>query len=119
MKRVLILFLAGLLMACSPRLAPPQITARAEYLYGEGFSSDTLSLQRDWWRLFGDTTLNRLVERALAHNRNLQVALSRIEETRHNLAMMRASFLPDIGLALSAEGNYTKATKTTRQYVAE
>lgn len=119
MKRVLILFLAGLLMACSPRLAPPQITARAEYLYGEGFSSDTLSLQRDWWRLFGDTTLNRLVERALAHNRNLQVALSRIEETRHNLAVVRASFLPDVGVTLSAEGNYTKATKTTQQYAAE
>lgn len=114
-ERTLILCIM-LLTACSPRLIPPSVTARVEYLYGENFTTDSLYLPDRWWQLFGDTTLNRLVDRALAQNRDLQVALSKIEETRYNLAVVRSEFLPDLGLSLSAEGNYTRETKIAQQY---
>ena len=70
MKRILII-LIGLcsFSSCSPRLVVPEVAVRRDYLYGEDFKQDSLSLPLDWWRLFGDTTLNRLVERALDSER--------------------------------------------------
>lgn len=112
---LLILLVAG----CSPRLHAPRVTARAEYLYGDNFSRDSLFVPTAWWQLFGDTTLNRLVEQALAHNRNLRVAASRVEEARQLLTVVRSEYLPAFGGALSAEGSYNRATKITQQYAAE
>ena len=88
MKRLFVLlFSLVTLWSCSPRLVAPEVTVRRDYLYGEGFEQDSLSLPLDWWRLFGDTTLNRLVDRALDYNRNLYVAASRIEQARLNLLL--------------------------------
>lgn len=120
MKRLFVLlFSLVTLWSCSPRLVAPEVTVRRDYLYGEGFEQDSLSLPLDWWRLFGDTTLNRLVDRALDYNRNLYVAASRIEQARLNLAAARSQFLPSLGVALSAEGDYDRATKITQQYATE
>ena len=120
MKRLFaLLFSLVTLWSCLPRLVAPEVTVRRDYLYGEGFEQDSLSLPLDWWRLFGDTTLNRLVDRALDYNRNLYVAASRIEQARLNLAAARSQFLPSLGVALSAEGDYDRATKITQQYATE
>lgn len=121
MKRPLsfIPLLMLLAMGCSPYLQAPQVTARSNYLYGEEFSKDSISLPSSWWQLFGDTTLNRLVEKALNHNRNLRLAASRVEEARQMLTVARAEYLPTVGAALSAEGNYNHSTKITQQYAAE
>ena len=120
MKRIFATLISLItLWSCSPRLVAPEVTARRHYLYGEGFEQDSLSLPLDWWRWFGDTTLNSLVERALDYNRNLYVAASRIEQARLNLAAVRSQFLPSLGVALSAEGDYERATKITQQYAAE
>ena len=116
MKRIFAILISLItLWSCSPHLVAPEVTARRHYLYGEGFEQDSLSLPLDWWRWFGDTTLNSLVERALDYNRNLYVAASRIEQARLNLAAARSQFLPSLGVALSAEGDYERATKITQQ----
>lgn len=118
MKRSLIyLSLLLLLGSCSPRLVPPQVTLRSDYLYGERFAQDSLYVPLDWWRMFGDSTLNSLVERALSQNRDLAVATSRIEQARLNLAAARAEYLPSFAFSLSTEESYNRATKITQQYV--
>ena len=78
--------------ACTPRFYPPKVDVPDGYLYGEGFPRDTAALASDWWRLFGDTVLDNLVQRALENNRDVAVAASRVEEARQNLGVVRAQF---------------------------
>ena len=107
------------LAACTPKFYPPQVTVPDSYLYGEGFSQDTTRFGSSWWELFGDTTLNRLVERALENNRDAAVAASRVEEARLNLGAVRARFLPQIGIGASAEGSYSSPTGIVQSYAVE
>lgn len=112
-------FLSLILMlssSCAPRLLAPQTPVHEHYIYGELFSHDSLDLNHDWWELFGDTTLNQLVERALDYNRNLWIASSRIEQARQNRTAARSALLPQFGYDLSAQGNYNRTNKIVEQY---
>jgi len=60
-------------------------------------------LQR-WWADFNDPTLSSLVERALAANLDVRVAVLRIEESRAQRAVTTASLWP----ILSANASYTR-----------
>ena len=108
-----------LLSACMPKFYPPQVATPESYLYGDGFSSDTTGVGERWWELFGDTTLNALVERALDNNRDAAAAAARVEEARANLGSVRAQYLPQIGIGASAEGDYTPETKIVQAYAVE
>ena len=50
--------------------------------WGEETSSGQETLSRQWWRRFQDETLNELVDMALAHNRDLEQSLARVEAAR-------------------------------------
>ena len=116
MRRIpYIILLAIAFYSCNPRLSVPQLTSQNEYLYGKDFSHDTISISNDWWKMFGDTTLNRLVERAVSQNKNIAIAASRIEEARHNLVVTRSAYWPSISGAISAEGKYERATNDMAQ----
>lgn len=110
-----ILLVAILFCGCNPRLTAPQLTLHKEYLFGNGFSQDSIELGSEWWQMFGDTTLNRLIVRAIARNKNIQIAASRIEESRHNLVSTRATYLPSISAEISAEVEYESAGDNVAQ----
>ncbi len=114
-----IIIAALLLAACTPKFYPPQVSTPENYIYGAGFASDTTGISERWWELFGDTTLNALVERALVNNRDLEAAVARVEEARANLKSTRAQYLPQIGIGASAEGEYTPQTKIVQSYAVE
>ena len=61
-----------------------------------------------WWEVFGDTTLNRLITTALANNRNLAVAVSRVEQAREQIAIARAAHLPSFVGSAEAGATYPK-----------
>lgn len=61
-----------------------------------------------WWEQFGDTTLNRLITTALNNNRNLAVALSRVEQAREQMAIARAGHLPSFGASVEGGATYPK-----------
>ncbi len=63
-------------------------------------------VEHDWWRHFGDPTLDALVAEALAGNKSLQIAAARVEEARANRGVARASLFPEItGGASASRGN--------------
>lgn len=120
MKRIVLALIAALIAAaCTPKLYPPEVDVPPAYLYAGSFPQDSLRSNDAWWEFFGDTTLNRLVERALAENRDLAAAASRVEQARANLRVARAQFLPQIGVGAEAEGEYTAATKIVQTYGVE
>ncbi|MBQ1939967.1 MAG: TolC family protein, partial [Alistipes sp.] len=97
MKRLLlILFFAAMSVGCMPKLYAPRIATNDRYYNADTLSGDSLRLDRQWWRQFGDTTLSELVELALAQNRDLWVAASRIRQAEERLGVARASFLPQV-----------------------
>ncbi|MBQ3247478.1 MAG: efflux transporter outer membrane subunit [Alistipes sp.] len=102
--------------ACNPSLPRPTVTIPTEYLYGENFSQDTLGIWREWWQIFGDSTLNALEEQALANNHNIEIALSRVEQARLQLSTTRATFLPSFAVGLSVDGKYDNVDKYTINY---
>src|SRR6266850_6699643 len=57
---------------------------------------------RQWWRGFGDPTLDRLIDAALAENLDLKTAAARVREARAQRAITASGLYPSIG----ASGSY-------------
>ncbi|UST52703.1 efflux transporter outer membrane subunit (plasmid) [Comamonadaceae bacterium OTU4NAUVB1] len=55
-----------------------------------------------WWRAFGDDTLARLVDQALARNTDIATAVARLAEARAQAALARAQLAPSLDLGASA-----------------
>ena len=49
-----------------------------------------------WWQVLGDSTLQELIRIALRDNRDVRVALARVNEARAQLGIQRLEFLPQI-----------------------
>jgi multidrug efflux system outer membrane protein len=79
--------------------------------YAEPDVGATLPVPSDWWKLYGDPTLNELVAAALERNADIRLAVARIEEADANLRAASAAFLPEIDLGGNA--NRTRSSTTT------
>lgn len=56
-----------------------------------------------WWELFSDATLKELIKKSLENNRDLKVAISRIEMARAQLRFVRADQFPNLSGGASAQ----------------
>jgi NodT family efflux transporter outer membrane factor (OMF) lipoprotein len=55
-----------------------------------------------WWRAFGDPALTGLVERALARNSDIAIAVARVREARAQEQLARAQLFPSLDLGVGA-----------------
>lgn len=115
MRQIVIIF-ALLLVACNPKLQQPTIVVPDNYLYGG--CRDSIAIEDDWWKIFGDTVLNRLVAEALASNYDLQSAVSKIEESKANMKVARSKYLPSFDFGRSAAVSQSDGD-VVQQYVLE
>lgn len=88
------------------RPATPVPRSFAEPNIASSSSDPELAL---WWRQFGDPELDKLVNRALAQNLDVETAAARIREARAREVIARAAGLPQVDAAASA----------TRQRISE
>jgi multidrug efflux system outer membrane protein len=65
-------------------------------------STAATSLPDNWWRLFNDRELTRLVDRALTANNDLAAAGARVETSRALVGLDRAKLFPTLDLTGSA-----------------
>ena len=63
----------------------------------------TAAAEIDWQAYFADLRLKRLVEVALANNRDLRIAVLNIEQARASYQVKRADELPTVGAGLVAQ----------------
>jgi NodT family efflux transporter outer membrane factor (OMF) lipoprotein len=69
-------------------------------------ASPNAQVEHDWWKHFGDETLNALIAEALANNKTLQVAKARVEEARASRGVARSRLFPEIvGSAGASRGD--------------
>ncbi|MDR2724193.1 MAG: efflux transporter outer membrane subunit [Holosporaceae bacterium] len=68
-----------------------------------------------WWRVFSDSTLNKLEEQALEHNADLKQAIENVEIAREIAGIALADLLPTVGV--SGAGNSTFVSQRGKSYV--
>lgn len=118
--------LTGVLGGCfklGPDFSPPEVKVSADWL-----EKDNVSLKRgdyrEWWKVFHDPALDRIIDIAYRQNPGLQAAAVRILEGRAQLGIARGTLFPQtqqLGANLShnqLSGNTPNLTTFDRFYTA-
>jgi outer membrane protein, multidrug efflux system len=95
----LLLLLVPLVVSCSltPDYERPELAVPKEYIATPPAGESIANL--DWWELFQDEQLQLLIRAALAQNKDLGIALSRVEESRLTVTAVRANQFPFFGVS--------------------
>nr|WP_315149383.1 efflux transporter outer membrane subunit [uncultured Flavobacterium sp.] len=105
---VVILILAILPVGClvGPKYKKPEDQNTATFQNGQ-VNMDTLAsvVNIKWFDLFNDDVLKGLINKGLANNYDLKIAMARIEKTRANLGYSKADLLPAIGYGAKVNSN--------------
>ncbi len=117
LHRSSLILLAITMPACSdwvpradlaPPYQPPQYVVPASWRGSSPFVEAKPSddeLRPDWWTVYNDPSLNRLVDQAMAANPDLQAAAERFVQARDMMMKARSQYLPRVGLDLGASNN--------------
>ena len=74
--------------------ARPELNAPAGFKSATDKDAVQPGLNLDWWRLFNDSELSALAEKALAANQDLKAAMARVAGARASAASVRSQFFP-------------------------
>lgn len=102
------------LSACidlAPRRPQPAMELPAEWSTA-AVDAAAIETGANWWRHFEDTTLDRLIEEALAHNAELAMAVARIDEARAELGFARASQGPMVDATVGGSRTHSSLATT-------
>ena len=107
----------GLAVDVAPTYKPPEYVVPASWHgsspFVEAMPADS-ELRPDWWKLYDDPVLNRLVEQAMAVNPDLQAAAERFVQARNMMMKARSQYLPQFGLEFGASNNRISDEKMFR-----
>jgi multidrug efflux system outer membrane protein len=98
---------ALVLASCTvgPDYHKPEVAAPAQFRAQTGAASDAASIaDMPWWSVFNDPALDQLISEGLANNQDLQVAVSRIEQARAQVAVVQADGKPQVGYSAGVGG---------------
>ena len=107
LKHWTIMASAVALAACSagPDYVPPATASAAGGPFISANSASVQSLQPvqgDWWRLYRDPILDRLIQDALARNTDVRAAIARLDQARASLREVKVDRLPQVDAAAGA-----------------
>jgi NodT family efflux transporter outer membrane factor (OMF) lipoprotein len=97
--------------AVGPDYETPTIAAPKQFEAASGDAQKSALDIGQWWRSLGDAKLDSLVERAVANNPDVEIALTRLQEARTQEAVLLGYALPEGG-ATGALGNGTGSDVT-------
>ncbi|CAH0224368.1 Outer membrane protein OprM [Massilia sp. Bi118] len=121
MKRILAMIAVLLLSACAdvsmrPYQRPDTPSKAAWSNSADVPISRTDLIVPDWWRGFGDPTLDQLVSRAIAGNVDLSVLAARIGVANAQIGEARAGALPTLDAGAGASFEKSTGQKFTKQF---
>ncbi len=95
MRRMAVAALA-LLAGCTvgPDYQRPEVAVPASFRYAPQAVAQSPDVE--WWKRFGDPVLDGYIVEALAHNRNLQVAVASVEQAAGVLTTTRSPLFPQL-----------------------
>ena len=101
----------------SPTYTPPQYVVPASWHGSSPFveaKPADAELRPDWWKLYDDPVLTKLIEQAMAVNPDLQAAAERFVQARNMMMKARSQYLPQIGLGFGGSNNRISNEKLFR-----
>lgn len=111
--------LALLLSGCAvgPHYVLPAtpVAGHGQFASAEGAVFSPTEPRPDWWRLYDDPVLDRLVRKALTENKDLEAAAANLAKARGALEQARAGLFP--ATQVQAGANYGKSS--TQNLVSE
>jgi len=114
---LLVVFISGCVLG--PKYQRPAVQSPDAYRLSTS-SDSTINLK--WWELFNDPELDTLIKIALAENKDIRIAASRVEQSRALLGYTLADQYPVIGYdAGASRGNFNgkqKSDQTTNNFYA-
>lgn len=92
-----------------PDYIPPKINVPDDWAveFSKGNKEGQVNL-REWWLLFNDPILSKLIERADRGNLDLRAAVSRIDEARAQWGVVRGSQFPKVKI----DASYTRSRQS-------
>lgn len=94
---------AGVLLACcAVTPTKPTVTLSPNYAGGSGGEA---SFAADWWLVFNDPMLDRMIARGLTNNHDVRLAITRVQMARASVAASQSSMLPSLALTGSQSEN--------------
>ena len=99
---LIISVLTAFLTSCmvGPDFKRPEMDLPSEFRFSEEKSAEIVNLR--WWALFDDPILQSLVNTALEENKDVRIAIARIEQARASLGFTRADMYPFIDIEAGA-----------------
>lgn len=82
-----------------PKFNRPEMEAPESFLHDS--NTDSL-VNLKWWEIFQDETLQALIDSALVNNKDVLIAVKRIEESAYAVGYNRADLFPSFGYGGSA-----------------
>ena len=89
-----------------PDYKRPEITAPAAFQYEPKDAAATADTP--WWQQFQDPVLEQLIDEALQHNTNIQIAAANVEQAAAFLTQTRSQFFPTLGYGAGAQRERTR-----------
>ncbi|MBW1635194.1 MAG: TolC family protein [Deltaproteobacteria bacterium] len=106
---MVLFFLSGCTLG--PNFKNPAASAPESYRTPVTVAEGAVDLK--WWELFDDPLLFSLVTMALENNRDLRIAVSRIEQARATVGFVRADQFPRLDVEAGAvKGNYSGGSRS-------
>jgi outer membrane protein, multidrug efflux system len=104
MTRYPVLLVAFVLAACTvakPDYRKPEVDLPAAWKDVPGATAQPVD--RQWWRVFGDPMLEKLIEEAFANNLDVRAAFARVDEARALAELAEAERSPTVGANVSRD----------------
>lgn len=92
----------------APTYEPPQYVVPDSWQGSSPFvvaNPSDEALRPDWWKLYDDPTLDRLIDQAMAANPDLHAAAERFVQARDIMMATRSEYFPRLGLEMGASHN--------------
>ncbi len=103
------IFLSG--CTVGPDFKQPVVETLENYRFETKAVETMVNLK--WWELFDDPVLYTIVSMALENNRDLKIAVSRIEQARATLGFTKADQYPKLDIEAGAsKGNFSGGTRS-------
>jgi multidrug efflux system outer membrane protein len=109
MRFLLLLLVAGC-ATVGPDYQRPSVPLPAEYPAKEEAFAGTVNA--DWWKLYGDATLDELIAATRSNNTDLKLAAARVQEADAVLREARGALFPEVSGGYTATRNRV-STRTT------
>lgn len=120
MELLLLLFLSS---AISAQHADHYLDTPLPQAWEEGGEvfRQTLPVDDQWWKSFGDTTLDSLISIAVDRNYSVLTAIDRMNMAKAGLRMERSGFFPTVGINAGwtrqqTSGNTSELPQSTQHY---